>query len=268
MLAEQAQRQQDQIVEIHRVAGVQRGFIALGNMLGQCANAFITEDFGVLAAVLELAQHRQHRAGIGLFALGGNGGEDFLHRRELFRFVVDDEILFVAELLYVLAQNADAKGMERADGRTVAFLLGLALRQQLVHALLHFACGLVGERHAENVAGRDAALDHVRDAKSDDARLARARAGEDEHRAFDGLGGHALLRVERVQIHHRARSLSCHKTNASAQRIISFEPQMGTDETQVIRLKFTGVMILNLPEPAWVLSVLICAHLWQKYFCS
>jgi hypothetical protein len=52
---------------------------------------------------LNLLKHRQHRAGIGLFALGGNGGEDFFDRRELLRFVVNDEIAFVAELLDVLA---------------------------------------------------------------------------------------------------------------------------------------------------------------------
>jgi hypothetical protein len=72
-------------------------------------------------------------------------------------------------------------------------------RQQFVDALLHFAGGLVREGHAEDVARGDAALDHVRDAKSDDAGLARARAGQDEHRAFDGFHGLALLRVERVQ---------------------------------------------------------------------
>ena len=60
-------------------------------------------------------------------------------------------------------------------------------------------------------------FDHVRDAEGDDARLARARAGQDQHRAANGFDGLALLRVETGQIQHRARSLICHRGNASAQ---------------------------------------------------
>jgi hypothetical protein len=59
---------------------VQGGFVALGDVLRQGADVGVAEHGKFLAAVLELAQHRQHRAGIGLLALDGNGGEDFLHR--------------------------------------------------------------------------------------------------------------------------------------------------------------------------------------------
>lgn len=76
---------------------------------------------------------------------------------------------------------------------------------------------LVGASHAQHVSRRDAVANHVRDAEGDDACLARARAGEDQHWAANGFSGQALLRIERVQIHHRARSLKCHKMNASAQ---------------------------------------------------
>ncbi len=188
MLAEQPQREQNQIVEIHGVAGVQRGFVTLGECARASARTLsIAESRRVFAAVLELAQHRQHRAGIGLLALGGNVREDFFDRAELLRFVVDDEIAFVAQFLDVLAQNADAERMEGADGRAVRLCAsesgfrrsGSSLRD----ALLHFARGLVGERDAEDVSRRNAALDHVRDAEGDDARLARARARQDQHRA-------------------------------------------------------------------------------------
>jgi hypothetical protein len=94
--------------------------------------------------------------------------------------------------------------MERADGwLRFFFALGDALaRDDGADAFLHFAGGFVGERDGENVVGRNAALNHVRDAKSDDARFAGARAGEDEDGTFDGLGGLPLLRVKRTQIHH------------------------------------------------------------------
>jgi hypothetical protein len=38
--------------------------------------------------------------------------------------------------------------------------------------------------------------------RNDDARLARARARQDEHRAVDRFNGLALLRIQRVQVHH------------------------------------------------------------------
>jgi hypothetical protein len=42
-------------------------------------------------------------------------------------------------------------------------------------------------------------IDEVGDAVGDDARLAAARAGEDEHRSFGGFDGFALLRVEFIE---------------------------------------------------------------------
>ena len=224
MLAEEPQRQQNQIVEVHGIAGVQGGFVTLSDVFGQRADAWIAKDaVAAFAAVFELAQHCQHRAGIGLFAFGGNGGKNFFYRRKLLGFVVNDEILFVAKFVNVHPQYADAERMKRADGRAVRLILGgirAPARQQFVHAFLHFARGLVCECHAENVTRCDAALDHVRDAKGDDARLACARAGEDQHWTTNGLGGLALLRVERGQIQHRARSLNCRQGNASL-RLIS-----------------------------------------------
>src|SRR6266540_2259285 len=82
-----------------------------------------------------------------------------------------------------------------------------ACRNELRDPFLHFAGRLVRERDAQHVRRRDPALDQVSDAKSDDARLAGARAGQDEHRAVKGLDGLALLGVECTEIGHRARSL-------------------------------------------------------------
>ena len=73
---------------------------------------------------------------------------------------------------------------------------------ELVHALQHFARGFVGEGHTQDVSGRDALPDHVGDAIGDDARLAGARAGEDQDRPVDRLYGPSLLRVQRIDIQH------------------------------------------------------------------
>ena len=72
---------------------------------------------GALAAVFVAAQKAQDRGGIGFFALGGNLREDFFDRAQLLRLIVDDEIGFVAQLLNVLAQDAHAERMKRANRR-------------------------------------------------------------------------------------------------------------------------------------------------------
>ena len=50
---------------------------------------------------------------------------------------------------------------------------------------------------ASTSSARASPLDDVRDAMGDDARLAGARSGEDEHRPAGLLDGFALFRVER-----------------------------------------------------------------------
>ena len=53
----------------------------------QCArqrtDVFVAEDFPVLAAVLEFAQHRQHGAGINLFTFRGDAAQNLFDRAEL-----------------------------------------------------------------------------------------------------------------------------------------------------------------------------------------
>jgi len=67
------------------------------------------------------AQQAEDQFGIGVFTLRRDGAEDFFDDTQLFRFVVNDEILFVAEQMDVLAQNARAERMKRADRRAFRF---------------------------------------------------------------------------------------------------------------------------------------------------
>ena len=55
MFPEQSQGKQNQIIKVHGVAGVQGGFVTLGNVLRQRADAGIAKQFGAFAAVLKLA---------------------------------------------------------------------------------------------------------------------------------------------------------------------------------------------------------------------
>ena len=64
----------------------------------------------------------------------------------------------------------------------------------------HFFRGLVGERDGEDFHRlRVAFADEVRDAARDDARLARAGAGEDQKRSVDRQDRFALFRIESVE---------------------------------------------------------------------
>ncbi len=145
-----------------------------------------------LAAIAKAAQQTEDRGRIGLLPFGGDLRENLLHGAQLLRLVVDDEVALVTELLDVLAQNPDAQRVEGADGgsnverrgsraRIIASVFGvrsrLLLGDQLVDPLLHLARGLVGEGDAEDVAGGDPAINHVRDAKSNHPGLAGSGAG-------------------------------------------------------------------------------------------
>ena len=125
-----------------------------------------------------------------------------MHGAELLGFAVNNKIALVAQLLDVLAEDARAQRMKGADGGRRRFRRRRrpARRRRgmsLTDALPHFARGLVGESHRQDVARRHALLDQMRDARSDDARLARARPGQNQDRAFGGFDGLPLLRIER-----------------------------------------------------------------------
>ena len=116
MLLEEPEREQDQIVEIHGIAGAQGGFVAGTDVLGHRADAGVAETRGPLAAIAKPAEQAEDRCRIGLFPFGGDLREDLLNGAQLLRLVIDDEVPLVTELLDVLAQDADAERMEGADG--------------------------------------------------------------------------------------------------------------------------------------------------------
>ena len=72
--------------------------------------------------------------------------------------------------------------------------------QQIRHASHHFAGGLVGEREQQDAVGRNALFEQVGHAIGERARLARARAGDDERRAGRRGDGGALLLVEFARV--------------------------------------------------------------------
>ena len=77
---------------------------------------------------------------------------------------------------------------------------GQFLPQQIRHAPHHFAGGLVRERQQQDAVGRDALLQQVGHAVGERARLARARAGDDQRRPGRRRHGRVLLLVEFARI--------------------------------------------------------------------
>ena len=120
-----------------------------------------------------------------------------LHDGLLIALVVDGEaagapLVADAQRLDVAAQHAHAEGVEGGEQRLGQGRAG----QQLLHALAHLGRGLVGKGDGEDGIRRDALrLNEIRNAVRDDARLARAGAGQDQDRTIRGLHGGALLRI-------------------------------------------------------------------------
>ena len=90
--------------------------------------------------------------------------------------------------------------MKRAE-RDRLGALGLrfaAIARRRNHAVLHFRCGLVGERQAEDFRARQVRLriEQIPDALGDDARLPRARPGHHHQRPVPVMRRGALLGVE------------------------------------------------------------------------
>ena len=87
--------------------------------------------------------------------------------------IVDRVVLVQAHQRRVSPQQAGAERMERPHPHASA------LRQPL-DALPHLVGRLVGERQGQDLTGRDAVQQQVRDAVRDDPRLAAAGAGQDQ----------------------------------------------------------------------------------------
>ena len=74
---------------------------------------------------------------------------------------------------------------------------GTLATDELLDSLPHLTGGLVGEGDRQDAMRTDAAdVDEVGRPVSDYPRLARPRAGDDEHGALDGLNGLPLGRIE------------------------------------------------------------------------
>ena len=194
MFAEEDHRNQDQVVEIHRVEGFQRALVvhvddrrSLLFRVARLRQRLVGEDQIVLPGadhVLDLVDPVV--AGVFLVHQVGQQRLDVL-------LVEDREARLETQAYMFLADDVEAQVVEGRDGQATS----LAATQQRADPLLHLACGLVGEGHGDDVARLDAALlDQVGDLAGDHAGLAGAGAGKHQQRAADVVHGFLLPGIE------------------------------------------------------------------------
>ena len=116
--------------------------------------------------------------------------------------VVDREVRAVAEPIGLAAQDPPAGAWN------VSTHMPRDAADELLDPLAHLARGTVREGDREDLVRLSVALgEQVRDAARKHARLARAGAGDDEHRPARVHHGLALLRVQSLEEPRRGRDL-------------------------------------------------------------
>lgn len=194
MFLEQFYRQQDQVVEVHRVERLERALVVGvddggGLFLGVACvfQGFGRQDQVVFPGadhVLDLVDAVVARVFL-LHDVGHQGFDVGL--------VEDREARFIAQPHMFLADDVQAQVVKGAHRQAAAFT---ALEQR-ADPFLHLPRGLVGKGHGDDVLGTDAAaLDQMRNFAGDHAGLAGACAGEHQKRAADVAHGFLLPGIE------------------------------------------------------------------------
>ncbi len=184
-----------QVVEIDRAASLESLLIAsIGRRremllvgLGQPA-CLLRSDGGGFPATDEIEQIARPQRFVGDADLAEHRAGDAL----LIVPVADRELRRIAQMLNLPPQHANAERMKCRDFR----FLRLSFAEHFASPLLHLGGRLVGERDGQDSLRGSAMADQFGDAVRDNARLARARAGEDEKRAGERLHRFALRGIE------------------------------------------------------------------------
>ena len=198
MFIEQFQHQQDDVIEIHRVGGLQGGFIQALDMLSKDDKGLRLIQKSVVPVVLVLAHQGVDRLGFQLFTVHVDVAHDLAHGSQLIRLVIDDKVVLVAQTINVPAQDAHAERMESTDSRTLDFAVLIfagVLGNKSGHTFLHFTGSLVGKGHRQDLPRRDTVLDKIGYTIGNDTRLARTGSGQDHDGTLDSGNRFPLLRI-------------------------------------------------------------------------
>ena len=195
---EHVDRAQQQVVEVHRVHPQQFALIEVIDVgdellvLRADRLAVVLGDDQAVLGGRDLALHRGRRKTLGVDAQLVDAAPRQPARVGL---VVDRELAGVAKALGLGAQDARARRVEGHQPHPAR-----RAAEQLLHATAHLLGGLVGERDREDLARLGlVGEDQIRHAVGEHARLAAARAGQDEQRSLAVGDGLSLWLVETLQ---------------------------------------------------------------------
>ena len=195
---QQVDRRHDEVVEVQRVALTQTLLVervALGVRLLDEVRGPTGERLLVDELVLEVADVGGDAARREALRVEVEVADDQPHQSFGVGLVVDREAGVEPQVAGFAAQDPHASGVERRHPHRPS-----PATDQRRNPLLHLAGGLVGERDREHLAGLHLASgEQVGHAVGEDARLARARAGNDQQRAALVLDGVSLGWVQAVE---------------------------------------------------------------------
>ena len=149
------------------------------------------------------------------------GLDDLLDQADDVIRVENGEIGLEADQLRMTPQQLDA---DRVEGAEPWHAFDGAADQN-ADTLFHFAGGLVGKGHSQDLAWPGfAERQDMRDAGGQNARLARTGTSQDEHRTFRRFNRQSLFRIEPAQVGWRSTRLhgACGYTRRLARWHIRF----------------------------------------------
>ena len=200
VLLEEADGEDEQVVEVHRVGGLLFLDVALADFfdfLGPVVELVVAggDDFlegGV--GVFDEGEHRGEHVGLreaALFRIDIERADDGVEDGFLVVAIEDGERAGEAEVLGMAAEDARADRVEGAGPER-----GGVVRDEFADALGHLAGGLVGEGEQQDLAGVDAVVEQPGHAVGESAGFPGAGAGDDQRAAGRRGDGGVLLLVE------------------------------------------------------------------------
>ena len=203
-----AHAEDDQILEVHGVGGLERAFVALEQVdeLG-VEPALPIHVSGALTLALLCVDLREHPARWHAALVERAFLEQARHDGLLVRLVVDHELRAEPDLVVVAPEQARAHRMEGARPEIARHLRS----RQLLQAVLELARRLVGERDGQDAVRRNPMHRQQRsDAVGDDAGLPAPRAREHEQRPLGVARGGGLIGIQLrgSELGHRRRRSS------------------------------------------------------------
>ena len=141
------------------------------------------------AVVFQVTDFVANLVGREMFDIDLGVGDRLLQHLFAVLHVVDRVVLLQADQRCVLAEESGAEAVKRSGPRKV-------VRRKRLQPIPHLVGGFVGERQRNDLPGRNALSDHMRDAMRDDSGFATAGAGQDQQRTVGVLDGVSLRVVE------------------------------------------------------------------------